>query len=205
MYFAYIFIFLVFIITVLSFFPVTCEIYYEYINKVQKAEITIRLFKIIKIKVPVKLNKEEKAHKRDTKKSSQERKSFTLSKIKKTFSDITDALSDAKSDIHAFFSSLAKRIVLEKVLLETEYGLSDAAKTGMSYGAVWGVVSCMLSSVDNFSEIKDLTLNIYPVFDRECFNLRTNCIISAKTAHIISIGIIILKIINRFSKIIAKD
>lgn len=202
MFFAYIFIFLVFIIGALFCLCVSAEIYYEYINKVQKAEITIRLFKIIKIKIPVKLNKEKKS---DEKKASAEKESFSLEKIKNIFSRVTDALSNAKSDIYALFSSISKHLVIKKVLFETEYGLSDAAKTGMSYGAVWGVVSCALSAIDNFSEIKDLELNIYPVFDRECFNLRTNCIISIKIAHIISIGIKILKIINCFSKIITKE
>lgn len=202
MFFAYILIFLVLFTAVLSFMPISAEVYYEYINKVQKAEITFRLFKIIKIKFPVKLNKEKKA---DEKKNEDKKESFSLSKIKKLFSDITDAFCDAKSDIYALFSSLSKHLVINKVLFETEYGLSDAAKTGMSYGAVWGVVSSMLSAVDNFSEIKKLTLNICPVFDRECFNMRTNCIISLKLAHIISIGVKILKIINCFSKIITKE
>ena len=86
-----------------------------------------------------------------------------------------------------------------------EYGLSDAAKTGMANGAIWAAASGVLSAIDNLSEIKSAELNIYPVFDRECFNLRLNSILTIKMTHIISVGIKILKIVNYFAKNLSGD
>lgn len=203
MYFLYILLALIFVLTILSFMPVSAEIHYEYINKVQKLDIVLRLFKIIKIKIPVNQNKKEKKIKDENAKKT--KRDFSIERLKQLFSDIENALSDSKSEIFKILSTIKKHLLINRVLFEMEYGLSDAAKTGMANGALWASSSGVLSAIDNFSEIKSVSLNIYPVFDRECFNARFIGIITLKFTHIISIGIKLLKVVNCFSKNLIKD
>lgn len=203
MYLLYILIALIFVLSLISFMPVSAELRCEYIEKVQKTELLLRLFKIIKITIPINAKKDKKGKTTDDK--NEKKQKFGYSKIKKLLGDIKDTFSDTKSEIYAILSSLKNHLVINRVLFEMEYGLSNAAKTGMANGALWASASGALSVIDNISEIKSVTLNIYPNFSRECFNIRFVGIITLRFAHIISIGIKLLKIINHFIKISEKN
>lgn len=198
MYFLYILIALAILLTLFLCSPVTVSVYYEYVDKVSKTDVTISFFKIIKIKFPKKTG--EKKEKKAKPNKKEEKEKLTFNKLKTLLSGIKTSLSDSKSDISILLSSIKKHLVIDKMLYEMEYGLSDAAKTGVANGALWGILSGIFSIIDNISEIKDVTLNIWPVFDRECLNLRFHGIISIKFTHIISNGIRLLKIVNYFSK-----
>lgn len=198
MYFLYILIALAVLSAFILFSSVTVDVYYEYVEKASKKDITITFFKIIKIKFPKDSDKKKEKKAKPEKKEEKEK--LTFKKLKNLLNGIKTSLSDSKSDISILLSSIKRHLVIDKMLYEMEYGLSDAAKTGMANGALWGILSGIFSIIDNISEIKDVTLNIWPVFDRECLNLRFHGIISIKFTHIISNGIRLLKIVNYFSK-----
>lgn len=205
MLFLYILLGVILALLALSLSRVSCHIDYEYIGKTQKASLSFHFFKIIKVRIPLSLEKNKKGKSKNTEEKASKKKKFSFENLKLLFKNIESAFSDSKNDIFSLLASLKDHLSIDKLVLELEYGLADAAKTGMANGAIWAAASGALSAIDNFSEIKSGGLNIYPVFDRECLNLRFSGIISLKIAHIISIGITVLKIINSFAKNLAKD
>lgn len=199
MYFLYILAAIVFLLALFALIPITAEINYEYINKAQKLTLVIKLFKLIKIKIPVNLKKEEKKAEKEAEKEVK-KADISFKKAKNLFFSIKSAFSDSKNDIYKILIYLKKNIVINHILFEMEYGLSNAAKTGIANGVIWAAATGALSAVDNISEIKSSKLNIYPVFDRQCFNVRFSGILTFKIVHIITVGIKILKLVNYFAK-----
>lgn len=201
MYFLYILLAVLVLLLVALSTTAIIEINYEYIGSKQKVEIILRIFKFIKIKIPVANRKKDN---NAYNKKPEKKEKYSFAKIKTLFSNIKATFTDLKGEIFSLFASIKNHIKIDKILFEMQYGLKDAAKTGMANGAMWTLSSGVLSAVDNISPIGDVTLNIYPVFDRECFNARFQGIISFRLVHIISICVTILKIINGLIKIFKK-
>lgn len=199
MYFLYILAAIVFLLALFALIPITAEINYEYINKAQRLTLVIKLFKHIKIKIPVNLKKGVKKAEKEAEKEVK-KADISFKKAKNFFFSIKNAFSDSKNDIYKILYSLKKNIIINHILFEMEYGLSNAAKTGIANGVIWAAATGALSAVDNISEIKSSKLNIYPVFDRQCFNVRFSGILTFKIVHIITVGIKILKLVNYFAK-----
>lgn len=199
MYFLYILAAIVFLLALFALIPITAEINYEYINKAQRLTLVIKLFKHIKIKIPVNLKKEVKKAEKEAEKEVK-KADISFKKAKNFFFSIKNAFSDSKNDIYKILYSLKKHIIINHILFKMEYGLSNAAKTGIANGVIWAAATGALSAVDNISEIKSSKLNIYPVFDRQCFNVRFSGILTFKIVHIITVGIKILKLVNYFAK-----
>ena len=92
MYFLYILIALAILSAFMLFSSVTVDVYYEYVDKASKKDITITFFKIIKIKFPKDSDKKKEKKAKPEKKEEKEK--LTFKKLKTLLNGIKTSLSD---------------------------------------------------------------------------------------------------------------
>ncbi len=80
----------------------------------------------------------------------------------------------------------AKRhLSVELVDFNVRFGFKDAATTGMSNGAIWGICCSLLSLIDSLFGIKKINLQINPDFCNKVFEFYLKTILIMKPIHII--------------------
>ncbi|MFZ5943456.1 MAG: DUF2953 domain-containing protein [Bacillota bacterium] len=84
-------------------------------------------------------------------------------------------------------SKILKPIKCKKLNIYTEIGLTDAAKTGITIGTLWGTYSYLLSMLSKWMVLKpDVPkIEIIPDFKNPKVNLKYDCIITFPLGHII--------------------
>lgn len=98
------------------------------------------------------------------------------------------------------FSKVTRRIIrLEKFEWEIEYGVDDAALTGMLYGFIWQGISVMLAILGKAVNIKSRPkIKIYPEFNRNIFKTEMNCIFRLRVGYIIIISMFFLTMVLKY-------
>ncbi len=88
----------------------------------------------------------------------------------------------------------------EKIHLSLVFGTGDAAITGVTYGAVSGIVYSTLGIIDSKCTIKDNSIEITPDFFNSVFNLDCECIVRLRNVHIIVIAFKFLLLMLKIRK-----
>ena len=98
------------------------------------------------------------------------------------------------------FSKITRRIVrLEKFYWEIEYGVDDAALTGMLYGFLWQGISAFLAILGRAVSIRSRPkIKIYPEFNRYIFKTEMNCIFRLRVGYIIIISMFFLTMVIKY-------
>jgi len=68
------------------------------------------------------------------------------------------------------FDYLQKRIKIQSLSWETQFGMGDAAATGILSGVFWALKGCILSMIQNYFICKKVSIDIKPYFDKKIFN-----------------------------------
>ena len=99
-----------------------------------------------------------------------------------------------------FFQSITKRgLKLQHFYWETEYGLDDAALTGVLYGFIWQGKSALLFILNKTMQIKcKPKIKIFPEFNRYLFKTELNCIFKVRVGYIIIISMVFLTMIIKY-------
>ena len=138
--------------------------------------------------------KDKKAEKR--KKTIKEKEdSDLMKKIKKgikVFKEIEDDVVDI------LYYASEKAIKIRKLTFFLDFGLSNPMNTGISTGAMYGVVYNILAMLNNFFKIEECDVKINPDFERKHFDIESGCILKIKNVHII---IIVFKVLKMYFKI----
>lgn len=145
---------------------------------------------------------DEKKPKKDKSKKEKKKKQPTsfdekrekVSKYIKIFEEIKDDVAE----ILDYFTSRA--VVIEKIYNEIEFGFEDAMHTGIFTGVLNGFVYGVLGFIHNHSNLRDMKVNIQPVFNNPCFKIKAECIVRLKNVHIIIVAINLLKILRKIRK-----
>ena len=87
---------------------------------------------------------------------------------------------------------IQKRLVLEKLNVSIEFGMEDAAKTGIATGAVWGLIYNIFALVTKIFTVNDHNFKVEPDYNNEKFLLSANGILKFKIVNIISIAFFVL-------------
>ncbi|QXM06070.1 DUF2953 domain-containing protein [Crassaminicella indica] len=90
---------------------------------------------------------------------------------------------------HNVIQYMLSKIKISDFLWITEFGMKDAAITGMISGIFWAVKGYIISILRNNMNCNKTTLNIVPIFNREVFKTTLHCIIKVKIGYIIIAGI----------------
>jgi len=94
-----------------------------------------------------------------------------------------------------------KAMIIEKIGVNVEFGFEDAMHTGIFTGILNGFVYSVLGTVHHHATLKDMEVNIQPIFGNPCFKTHLNCILRLKNVHIIVVAINVLKLLRNMKKI----
>ncbi len=89
--------------------------------------------------------------------------------------------------------ALKKRITFENIYFALTFGLEDAAMTGIATGSAWGVVYNLFALLCRISNVKNHKFNITPDFEKECYDLVFEGILTLSLANIICICAVIYR------------
>ena len=90
-----------------------------------------------------------------------------------------------RRNIFSILDYLQKRIKIQSLLWRTQFGIGDAAATGIMSGVFWAFKGCLLSMIQNYFVSKKINIYIEPQFDKN-FGMNIDCIIRIKIDHIMT-------------------
>lgn len=104
-------------------------------------------------------------------------------------------------NINKILSKLSKGPLRPSIKLDMDinYGLEDAAVTGLLYGLFQSVFSLMYNVLNLYFKVKKFTPRANPTFNKNIFNLEIKSIITINLANIIYIKIATLKMFSKQS------
>lgn len=134
-------------------------------------------------------------------KTAEEKKSLSFEEMRDKISAYIKIFEETKDDVARVLDYTAGRaLVFEKVYTEIEFGFEDAMHTGIFTGVLNGFIYGVLGFIHQHSTLKDMRVNIQPVFENPCLEVKTGCILRLKNVHIIIVAINILKILRKIRK-----
>lgn len=105
----------------------------------------------------------------------------TFEEMKKTVRKVKYYLKHYDSAIEYVF----EKMKISDFLWITEFGIGNAAVTGLLSGILWSVKSQLITIMRNNITCNKVTLNVIPKFNKESFKTTIHCIISTKIGYII--------------------
>lgn len=91
-----------------------------------------------------------------------------------------------KSVIKTFMKLTRGKIEIKSLGLSLLYGCSDAAKTGILYGVLWGIVSAVHNALNLYFNSAYPKVNITPDFQNKKFEIKVYGILRVRLVHIIN-------------------
>ena len=138
--------------------------------------------------------KKDKPEKKEKEPTSFEEKREKVSRYIKIFEEIKDDVAKVLD----YFTSRA--VVIENIYTEIEFGFPDAMHTGIFTGVLNGFVYGVLGFIHHHANLRDMRVNIQPIFNNPCFKIKAGCIVRLKNVHIIIVAINLLKILRKIRK-----
>lgn len=168
----------------------------------EKKYVKLRFYVIhpffgINIKFDKKEKQINKSNENQQKEIKQEDNQSFLDKakdLKKNFDILKNTFSNSKP-------SIKKTINIKEINLKMDFGLSDAAITGISTGILWATLYSAFAIVTQLFTVDKHDFKINPIFNKNIFTLECNGIIYARLVNIIRTVITILKNYNDAKKI----
>ena len=161
----------------------------------------ILTIKVLWKKIDIQLlgkEKNEKDTPKDTDKPTEKEKTSILEKL----SRICKMLEKSRLTYVMSRKTLKKRITFENIYLALTFGLDDAARTGIATGSVWGVVYNLFALLCRVSNVKNHKFNITPDFEKECYDIVFEGILTLSLANIICICAVVYRNYRKACKMI---
>ena len=146
------------------------------------------------------LSSDKKQKKRISKKSNTEaEKSVSNRNIKIT--DVIRIYNDNSDDILSIIGYASQNAVrFDNIEINLLFGTGNAAATGISYGAISGIIYSLLGVIDSKCGIEHYKVDIHPDFYTSVFETDCRCIVKLKNVHIIVIAIKLLILMFKIRK-----
>lgn len=177
-----------------AFLFVPLEFGLEIIKTETKSDIFIR-FRVLKIPFKIRLKeKKPKQKTNDAKIQSQEKLSFK--KFKENVSALKEVYDSQKSTLKEMLSYTRKHLSIKSVDFNIHFGFDNAAATGISTGAIWGMGSFILKVIDTLLGIKKINMQVNPDFNNKVFEIYSKTILIIKPINLIIIVGQVLKTLN---------
>jgi len=182
---------LILFIGVYAFTPMKCSVIIKRTAFEYKGRVCFGF-----IKIPVRLISRKKIPPPKPKDTEPD---TLIAKIEDEINDIKKIYNDSKSGLSDLFSSLRRRMKSEGVDIDLKinFGFEDAAITGISTGAFWGLGSLILKLVDLLLGLKKINMDVVPDFSNEFFNIYAKIDLIIKPIHFIIILLRAVKVYKR--------
>ena len=132
---------------------------------------------LFKREVPTK-QKSDKG-KKDKSEEKPELKFFE--KVKKYYGDFLKFKTVYKENN----KKIRKTVYAEKIHLDINFGLGDAAKTGIATGCVWAGIYNVIAFISKVIRIKEPKINVTPMYNDLSCEAGGECIITARPVNLI--------------------
>ena len=152
---------------------------------------TVLYFKIFGI--PVKIPLESKLKTKDKQK---EESSLSFENFKENIEDFKEIYKTSKEELKEMLSYVRKHATVNEVDFKIHFGFDNAAATGISTGAIWGMGSFILKVLDSLIGIKKINMQVNPDFNNKIFEIYIKFLLIMKPIHFI---IILDKIIKTYT------
>jgi len=144
----------------------------------------------------IPLDQKKDKHK-DSKKSKEDSDLKFFEKVKKYYSDFLTF----KSVYNENSKRIRKSVYAKKINLDINFGLGDAARTGIATGYAWAGIYNVVAFVAKIIRIKEPKINITPCYNELKCDASCECIITARPVNLI---ITALGLYKSYKKIINK-
>jgi len=91
--------------------------------------------------------------------------------------------------LYALFKDLKKKITVDIFEIDINFGLGDAAKTGITTGVIYAAVYNMLALFDHNFILKKQYVNVVPNFNNCLFNIEFKSEFSVKLYYLIKLAL----------------
>lgn len=147
--------------------------------------------------IPVKIPLKPASRDEDKKQKDKQRTESPLSfeNFKENVSDFKEIYDTSKAELKEMLSYARHHLSVERVDFEIRFGFDNAAATGISTGAIWGMGSFLLKVVDALLGIKKINMQVNPDFNNKIFEIYSKTILIMRPIHFI---IILRKVIKTY-------
>lgn len=179
-----------------AFLFVPSEFGLEIIKTEAKSDIFIR-FKVLKIPFKIRLKEKKVEKKQKTKISkTQNTEKLSFKNFKENVAALKEVYNSQKAVLKEMLSYTRKHLSVKSVDFNIHFGFDNAATTGISTGAIWGMGSFILKVIDSLLGIKKINMQVNPDFNNKIFEIYSKTILIIKPIHFIIIVGQVLKTIN---------
>lgn len=163
----------------------------EIIRTADKNNLYLR-FKIFAIPFKIKLNKKKKTK---DKKPQKKENSLSFEIFRKNVSEFKEIYDTSKDHLRQMLAYVRRHSSVKSVDFKIKFGFDNAATTGISTGAIWGMGSFILKVVDTLIGIKKINMHVFPDFNNKLFEIYSKTILIMRPIHFI---IIIRKLVKTY-------
>ncbi len=186
-------------VVLLLFIPIRFEVDFKRDALQNKVTATLK-YAGLKFRLFDNTEKKDKPRKK-TEKKPKEKEPFSFEREKKKIEKYLKVFESIEADIVKTLQYMARRaVVFDNIEVESEFGFSDAMHTGIFTGILNGFVYSILGVVHHHSRLRQMNVNLQPVFEKTCFDVRIRCILHLKTVHTIVVAVNVLKILRKIKK-----
>ena len=178
-------------LAIICMIPVCLKI--EYAFSLSRGRQKVNIY-INKIKVPTKEKTSTPEKKNNDKKPPKPKKKKTGFSLKKI-----GLISENISELTEY---LCKKTKIKSIVFHADFGLDDAAATGVAAGVVYGCVYTAAGVIYSKTDIKKekIDICINPHFDAKCAEIYASGIFRFRIVHIINIAFKVLNFIKKINK-----
>ena len=183
--------FAVFVLLVLfCIVPFKFGAYYLKTANKQKLYIYVSIFGIL-LRIPIRNSekKPDKSKKRIPKKRKEKdsETSFTFQTFRENVDTLFEVFQACKKELSDMLSYVRNHLSCQEMDFRIAFGMGDAAKTGITTGAVWTSGTMLLKVIDSFIGIEKVHMDVYPDFNNKRFEISTKAILVMRPIHFIFI------------------
>lgn len=159
---------------VFLFLPMQFGIHYIKTASKNKFYIYVSLFGIL-IRIPIHTMKDAKKEKKQITFAKENQLTFhVFRKNVDTFGEVAEIF---KNELLEMLSYVRKHITCKELDFRIAFGTGDAAKTGITTGAVWTSGTLLLKILDSLIGIKNMHMDVFPDFQQKRFEISLKTIL----------------------------
>jgi len=171
------------------FLPARFGVRYEKTAQKNKIYAYVSVFGIL-IRFPLHNKKDSKEANKKTRAVSKKRNSgsaFSFEQFQRKIDVLGEVCEVSKDELSSMLSFVKRHLRCHEIDFRIVFGFDDAAKTGITTGAVWTSGTLLLKIIDNFIGIEKINMNVYPDFNQKKFEIYVKTILIMRPIHFIII------------------
>lgn len=163
--------------------------------KTARKNKTLLYFRLFGIPIKIPIRATAKSENKNQKIKQKKESPISFENFKENISDFKEIYDTSKAELKEMLSYVRHHLSVERVDFEIRFGFDNAAATGISTGAIWGMGSFLLKVVDALLGIKKINMQVNPDFNNKIFEIYSKTILIMRPIHFI---IILKKVVKTY-------